>query len=68
MKTPYQKNLDALTALAMGAFKVPSSTPEILKVEHRCPTCHKAIKDIAEIRFMESEGECLSCEHVRGSL
>jgi len=33
--------------------------------EHRCPVCNKAVTDPLEYEFMEANGECGTCDHVR---
>jgi len=59
-----ETNTDRLIGLAMGAFKSPK-TPLVLLTEHTC-RCGKKITDYNEIQFMRENGECLSCDHVRG--
>lgn len=52
----------------INKFLPESKTPMWLLVEHRCPVCKKAVTDWQEIEFMDFNGSCGTCDHVKGDL
>jgi len=35
---------------------------------HICPTCHRTITNLSDIKFLELNHECLRCDTIRGDV
>lgn len=52
----------------MRSLFTRTKLPMWILVEHRCPTCGKAYTNPLEVEFLDLNGECSGCDHVRSDI